>query len=277
MRASAAEVDDYYERCIPFYREFLGEHWHTGWYLGGQQPTVRDQLRMELRIGEAAGLAPGMRVLDVGCGIGGPAVHLASEFGVTVVGLTPVAAQARIATQRAADAGLTDAVQFVLGRAEAMPFDTASFDAVLFFESACHFADRLRFFTEARRVLTPGGRMAGEDWLAAGSGPHDTQADAWHRRIEETWAIPRLGSLRDYVSGLQAAGFEAAEGIDMRDEMPLLKGFAASEAIRAAVQARLDRTDEPIRREILIGLLALGEAAERGAFTVGRFRAIKPG
>src|SRR5207249_8792532 len=86
-------VDRYYTLCIPFYREFLGNHWHTGYYLPDGSIGPQDQLRMERRIAESADLGSASDVLDVGCGIGGPACHLANHTGARIRGLTPNAVQ----------------------------------------------------------------------------------------------------------------------------------------------------------------------------------------
>src|SRR5512144_1915352 len=86
-------VDRYYTLCIPFYREFLGDHWHTGHYRSEGPIGPQDQLQMELRIARSAGLGPGCEVLDVGCGIGGAACHLARRTGARFRGLTPNATQ----------------------------------------------------------------------------------------------------------------------------------------------------------------------------------------
>src|SRR3954452_11166136 len=90
-------VDRYYTLCIPFYREFLGNHWHTGLYPPDGPIGPQDQLRMELRIAASAGITPGGAVLDVGCGVGGPACHLAARTGAMACGLTPNAAQLELA------------------------------------------------------------------------------------------------------------------------------------------------------------------------------------
>lgn len=272
MRGGAAVtpelVNDYYTRCIPFYREFLGDHWHTGFYVPGGGTSPRDQLRMELVVAASAGLEAGCDVLDVGCGVGGAARHLARATGASVRGLTPNRDQ--LALARAASTGL--AVAFDLGDASHLPYPDASFDVVLFFESACHFPDRARFFAEAWRVLKPGGRLAGQDWLA-GEGMRRAPLV---KRICAAWAIASLDTVSGYAALMRGAGFETALAIDMRDEMDLLRGFMATSAQRRAVEQDLRSTASPIRRMIIEGLLVLGEAAESGAFTVGRFLANKP-
>jgi SAM-dependent methyltransferase len=271
---TAGVVDEYYTRCIPFYREFLGNHWHTGYYSVDGPMGPRDQLRMEQRIAETAGIDSACHVLDVGCGMGGPACHLARLTGTRIRGLTPNAAQIALARGLAVEQGVSDRVAFDQGDAQALPYPDNAFDAVLFFESPCHFPDRRQFFREACRVLKPGGRLAGEDWLAA-DGLNAADADRFIRPICETWAIPELGTCTGYASGMAAAGLRVEEAVDLRAEMALLRGFIVEPSDREEVREEMERTSDPIRRIIMEGLLRLGEAAEAGAFTLGRFLAVK--
>lgn len=267
-------VNRYYGLCIPFYREFLGDHWHTGFYDPEGPMGPRDQLRMEGVVARSAGLHAASVVLDVGCGVGGPALHLARLTGGRWRGLTPNPRQHAIATARAAAEGLQDRVQFDIGYAQQLPYADASFDAVLFFESPCHFPDRDAFFSEAFRVLRPGGCLAGEDWMAGDCAP--PLRDAWSRRIGATWAIPSLDTVAGYARGMAAAGFQVELARDMREEMAVLRGFIVDAGDRAEVAREMQRTADPVRRLVIEGLLVLGEAAACGAFTIGRFAARKP-
>ena len=278
MRSGAAItpelVNSYYTQCIPFYREFLGDHWHTGFYMPGAGTGPQDQLRMEQVVADSAGLDPTCAVLDVGCGVGGAACHLARTTGASIRGLTPNPAQLALARESALRHAVLQ-VAFDLGEASSLPYPDASFDAVLFFESACHFPDRARFFAEAWRVLKPGGRLAGQDWMA-GAMPAPAR-QALVDRICATWAIPALDTVEGYAGLMRGAGFDVTLALDMREEMDLLRGFMATPAQRMEVAREACRTASPIRRMIMEGLLVLGEAAERGAFTVGRFLAVKRG
>jgi tocopherol O-methyltransferase len=270
----ARSVDRYYTSCIPFYREFLGNHWHTGYYRADGPIGPQDQLRMELRIAASAGIDEHCEVLDVGCGIGGTACHLAACTGARIHGLTPNAAQIELARELARAQRAEDRVCFDQGSAGELPYADASFDVVLFFESPCHFPDRARFFAEVQRVLRPGGRLAGEDWLAA-EGLDAAQRARWIPPICESWAIDSLGTLSEYAAGMRAAGLSVREAVDLREEMALLRGFVADADDRRALRAEAQATVEPIRRTIKEGLVRLGEAAEAGAFTVGRFLATR--
>jgi len=267
-------VDRYYTMCIPFYREFLGDHWHTGFYLNEGPIGPGDQLRMELLIARSAGVGPGCEVLDAGCGIGGAACHLARCTGARFRGLTPNTAQIELARALACSEKVQESVAFDQGSASDLPYPDESFDVVLFFESPCHFPDRDRFFREVRRVLRPGGRLAGEDWLAAdGLSRSDEVRDI--RPICETWAIPALGTVSGYAQAMTDAGLSVREAVDLRKEMALVRGFIVDPADREEVRKEMLRTGDPMRRIIMQGLLQLGEAAAAGSFTLGRFLAMK--
>ena len=171
--------------------------------------------------------------------------------------------------------GLAQRVRFSQGLAHALPFEDACFDAVLFFESPCHFPDRPAFFREVMRVLKPGGILAGEDWLASqGLSPADVQRHL--DPIHETWAIPALGDLDTYAQAMTAAGLQVDTHVDMREEMALARGFIVQDADRRQVEAEIAHCDNPVRALIMQSLLHLGDAVKAGAFTLGRFVARKP-
>lgn len=119
-----------------------------------------------------AGIDAGMRLLDVGCGIGGPARLLAASCGCQVTGIDlsePFVEAARYLTARTGQAGQ---VSFETGSALALPFDAGRFDLVLLQHVAMNIADRAALYGEIRRVLRPGGRFATYDVVLAGGEPH---------------------------------------------------------------------------------------------------------
>ena len=277
--ASAAKrtpevVDRYYTLCIPIYQEFLGNHWHTGYYPTHGPIGPLDQLRMERIIAESADLGSARDVLDVGCGIGGPACHLASLTTARFRGLTPNATQIELARELARAMKLEDRVQFDRGSASDLPYPDESFDVVLFFESPCHFPDRGRFFQEVHRVLRPGGRLAGEDWLAA-ENLSVADRERYIQPICDTWAIPTLDTCSGYAKGMAAARLSVKVAVDLREEMAMLRGFHINPNDRDGLNQEIDQTADPIHRVVIQGLQRLGEAAEAGAFTLGRFLAVK--
>jgi ubiquinone biosynthesis O-methyltransferase len=96
------------------------------------------------------------RVLDIGCGDGVLAVALA-QAGAQVIGVDASANMIRAARARAEAEGLN--VEFLMGRAEALPFDNESFDVVSAVTVLCFIRDASHTFAEVSRVMRPGGRF----------------------------------------------------------------------------------------------------------------------
>jgi SAM-dependent methyltransferase len=125
---------------------------------GGKAATVR--------LARLAGLQPGMRVLDVGGGLGGPARTLAAEFGcdVTVVDLTE--SYVRAAEVLTARLGLGDRVRHHVGDALKLAFEAGTFDVVWTQNSGMNIAAKELLYTGFHRVLRPGGLLAFQEPMA---------------------------------------------------------------------------------------------------------------
>lgn len=143
-------TEDYYTRACHGYSEFF----ETG---GAELP-----LRLSLPLGILAP-QPGMRVLDIGCGRGELAMHLA-RAGAIVWGLDYAEAALKIARQlleaTALDA-VRAAIQFLRGSALDLPLPTNSMDVITMLDIVEHLTppELDRSLQEVRRVLTPQGRL----------------------------------------------------------------------------------------------------------------------
>ena len=126
---------------------------------GGGQESTRALARL-------AKLEPLMRVLDLGCGIGGPARTLAAEFGCQLTGIELTYEFYRAAEMLTAKVGLSHLVQFRHGHAAAMRFDDAAFDVVWSQNSLMNIADKLNLLRRIHRVLRADGRFAFQAMLA---------------------------------------------------------------------------------------------------------------
>jgi SAM-dependent methyltransferase len=111
----------------------------------------------------AARLEPFSRVLDAGCGIGGPARYLAATFGCTVAGVDLSPGFIDAATYLTERCALSDRVTFQVGDALHLPFEDGAFDAVFLQHVAMNIEDRAALYAEVSRVLAPGGRFATYD------------------------------------------------------------------------------------------------------------------
>lgn len=141
----------------------------------------------------------GCRVLDLGCGIGGAAVKLASDFGARhVTGVDIAADLIPRAAARADEKGLSDRVEFRAVTAGPLPFDDGVFDVVFVKDVVSHVADKTTQFRELARVLRPGGRLLCAEFLVG-----DLRGDG--RRIYDEW----IESMRLYGLTFEFEPFEA--------------------------------------------------------------------
>jgi ubiquinone/menaquinone biosynthesis C-methylase UbiE len=175
-----------------YVRLLLGDSFHPG----GVQLTSR--------LGEVLQLNANARVLDVASGKGTSAIHLAETFGCTVVGVDFGQENVREANEIAAAKGLNARVSFQQGDAERLPFDDASFDAIICECAFCTFPDKPTAASEFARVLQPGGRVGLSD-LTRGAGELPKALDnllAWVACIADAQPIDR------YAEFLRGAGFD---------------------------------------------------------------------
>jgi SAM-dependent methyltransferase len=124
-----------------------------------------------LDLARRAGITTGMRVLDVGGGLGGAARTLASVFGCTVEVLDITEEYCRTGAALTVRTGLSDLVSFRQGSALDMPYPDGSFDVVWTQHSSMNIEDKERLYREIHRVLRPGGRLALHEILAGPTSP----------------------------------------------------------------------------------------------------------
>ncbi len=135
------------------------DHFHSG----GMPATVR--------LARLAGLQPGMRVLDVGGGLGGPARTLAVEFGCRVTAVDLTESYVRAATMLTERLRLANRVRHHVGDALALPFDDGAFDVVWTQNSGMNIADKERLYAGLHRVLRACGLLATQEPMAGPVGP----------------------------------------------------------------------------------------------------------
>ena len=162
-----------------------------------------------------AGLAPGQRVLDLGCGTGATSlVAKRAQPGIELVGLDPDAKALARARSKATRAGL--AIAFEQGFGDALPFPAASFDRVLssFMFHHLESAEKPAVLRELHRVLRPGGSLHLVDFGGAGHGLGALLARLVHR--DESLRADADGGLAGLM---RAAGFSEAAQIGQRGSL----------------------------------------------------------
>ncbi|HEY4376931.1 MAG TPA: class I SAM-dependent methyltransferase [Acidimicrobiales bacterium] len=148
----------HYDHVTAAWARLLGDELHYGVFETGNEPLPVATNALTRRMIDAAQLAPGMDVLDVGCGSGAPACTLVADFGVRVLGITTSEEGVSAARRRAEDAGLGD-TRFEVQDGTDNRQPDASFDRVWVLESSHLMRERERLIAECARVLRPGGRL----------------------------------------------------------------------------------------------------------------------
>jgi tocopherol O-methyltransferase len=206
---NAVAVADHYDELDPIYRRVWGEHVHHGlWTTGRETPTDAVEALVDT-VGDRLGLMPGEACVDIGCGYGSTARQLASTRKVRVTGFTLSVEQAHYAAAHAVpdvDIQLRDWLVNEL--------PDASASAAWAIESSEHMVDKPGFFSEAHRVLSPGGRFVVCAWLA------EPDASGWKVRhllepICREGRLPSMGTRDEYEAMARAAGFTIVDYEDV--------------------------------------------------------------
>jgi tocopherol O-methyltransferase len=179
---------------------------HLGYWDADTHGHADSLLRMNHVIAELAGIRPGERVLDAGCGVGGTALWLAAERGATVVGVSVHGRQVQRARRYAESRGLSDRCSFSRQDYAQLRCDDASFDVVWALESVCHAADKRPFLAEAYRVLRPRGRLVVADFFRTPR-PHTPEGEAQLADWLQGLAMADLPTTEEFRTWVGEAGF----------------------------------------------------------------------
>ena len=198
------ETQEYYDGpADEIYRLIWGDDVHMGTWTRDDDTLQSAMARTNAVMAEQAGIDERARVLDVGCGYGATALHLATEHGCEVVGQNISERELEVAEQLAKEQGLSGQTTFQWGDFHDIPAEDDSFDAVWSQEAFLHAVDKPRVLAECRRVLRPGGRLVISDLLVAEHVPEE-ERQAIYARVHS----PEMWSHERYVAGLEQAGFE---------------------------------------------------------------------
>lgn len=216
----AAVAARFYDLVTDFYEYGWGQSFHFAPRHEGEA-LAASLARLEHFVALRLGLRPGHRVLDAGCGIGGPMRSIARFSGASVEGVTVNAYQVERGQILNAETHLSERCRSVQGDFTKLAHAEASFDAAYSLEAICHVADRATVLRELRRVVKPGGLIAGTDWCLT---DRFRAGDAEHERIrheiEEGNGLARLMTIESFRAAFRDAGLELLESRDLAERAP---------------------------------------------------------
>ncbi len=218
-------ISHHYDVSNEFYRMVLGPSLTYSCAVFEHQSDSLEQAqanKYEL-ICRKLGLQPGMRLLDVGCGWGGMALHAAHHHGVEVVGITISRNQAEKAAQRVADAGLEPRIEIRLQ--DYRDLDDGPYDAISSIGMVEHVgrANLTNYFEILRGLLAPGGRLLNHQIGRTPMPPvgivKKEQVAVARNGFIHRYVFPdgELHEIGDVVSSMQRTGFEARHMESLRE------------------------------------------------------------
>lgn len=193
------------------------------WSVGRYETTAAQLLPAASVVVDAAGLAAGERVLDLGCGTGNAAL-LAADRGAHVIGVDPAGRLLDVARARAASEGRN--VTFQLGDAASLPTGDATIDVVLSVFGVIFAPDAFAAAAELARVLTQSGRVALSAWVPSGAMFEMNAAAA--EAVRQAIAGPTPPPPFAWHDGDSVSGLLAPHGFQVEVEEHELRFTAAS-------------------------------------------------
>lgn len=208
-------VNAYYELATQFYEWGWGACFHFA-YRRPYESFAESIRRHEYYLSGRIGVSTGEKVLDVGCGIGGPYRNIATFTGADITGITINEYQVNRANELNRSMGLSSQVRSIQGDFMKLPFEANSYDGVYAIEATCHAPNRLGVYSEIYRVLKPGRMFACYEWCLTDL--YD-EKNPEHRKIkkqiEEGDGLPDMARPPVCVAALKEAGFDIIETRDM--------------------------------------------------------------
>lgn len=202
-------------------------------HIGGAAATAEVAAQLRLSASD--------HVLDIGCGLGGPARFIADRYGCRVTGIDITRDYVEAGATLSGWVGLDRRVSLHVADALAMPFPDSSFSAAYMLHAGMNIADKMRLFSEASRVLATGARFAIYDVMLTGEGnlsyPLPWGFDS---------SVSAVATPETYKTALRAAGFTMLHEKSCRD---------AAVEFFAQQRAEVARSDgpPPLGLHILLG------------------------
>ena len=250
---------------------------HFGFYDEHANSHSEAVLNTNRFMAEAVGVTKGDTILDAGCGVGGAAFWLSQKRGAIVTGITPVAHQVETCKEKSNQLGLKNKTNFYLADFTDTPFKAGSFDIVWVCESICHARDKAAFYSEAMRLLRPGGKLVMAEYMRF-KRPNPFQTEKKMIRGFTGWAIPDICSADEHFNMAAEVGFEnilikdcsCFVRVSFRNVLRHCKRWASLGKVLKSIGIR-----SKVQHQNLMGTIDICETFMQGAWFYGLLIGVK--
>mmetsp|Transcript_1156 Transcript_1156/g.1882 ORF Transcript_1156/g.1882 Transcript_1156/m.1882 type:complete len:409 (+) Transcript_1156:40-1266(+) len=201
-------VNHFYNLVTDFYEFGWGQSFHFAPRFKNET-FIESIKRAEYHLASSLGLRPGMKILDVGCGVGGPMRNIAAFSGCSVEGITINQYQVNIGNKYNAANGLDHCCKLNQGDFQTLPWPENYFDGAYQIEATCHSPDKVVTFQGINRVLKKGAYFTGYEWVVTDKyDPNNKDHVRVKEGIEVGNGLPTLATPQHVNECLEKAGFE---------------------------------------------------------------------
>ena len=207
-------VNHFYNLVTDFYEYGWGQSFHFGPRFINED-FLQSIRRAEYYLALRMGLNEKSKVMDIGCGVGGPMRNIAVHTGAKIDGITINQYQVNVGNRYNTELGLSDRCRSYCGDFQNLPWAKSTYDAAYQIEATCHSPDRVATFKGIYDCLKPGGYFTGYEWVMI-DGYDKNNKD--HIRIKEGIEVgnglPTLVEAQVIVENLKSAGFDVLDNFD---------------------------------------------------------------
>jgi tocopherol O-methyltransferase len=266
-------IASHYDDLDEFYREIWGLHVHHGLWQTGKESKkeatlglidylLRDVDKMNLK-----------SICDIGCGYGETARYLSNKYNARVTGLSVSDKQIEFAKK----SGHNVRINLIKGDWMMNNLPDESFDLALSIESSEHMPDLKKFFSEAYRVLRPGGSLKVCAWLSK-SRPKNWEYNYLLKPICTEGRL-HLGDVSEYQNLIRETGFKSEKFEDVTDRVKktwtLCLGGCAQKFLTDPKYLKFMLKSPSQNKNFLVSLLRIRLAYETKSMNYGIFTAVK--
>jgi SAM-dependent methyltransferase len=255
-------VQEFFNIATGAYLNNWGRSFHLPPFAPGQ--TIEQACAAQER-DIARNFVPGQHIIDLGCGVGGPALTIAREIAdIEITGVNIVQGQLDEAIRLTHQAGLSGRISFVNTNFTSLSFLDHTFDGAYALDALCHSPDKPRTYQEIHRVLKPGAVFAGADWMCA-DGLAVSDYRRWIEPVCRYGAVPTILSPSDIEKLLRDAGFTVRSCYDMSTDSDLTPNW---DFLDEAAEGIANETDSA-HQFMYYHCTSTAAAGRAGAFTIG--------
>ena len=216
---NAAAAERYFTLITDFFEYGWGDAFHMSPLKPGWSFT-RSMAYWETNFINVAGIRPGMRVADLGMGIGGPMRRVIEFTGCNMTGVTICEHQVKRANQITAKLPkyIGDRAEYLVGDYNDLPakMKPSTYDAAYFMESLSHAEDRAPPLAQAAKIVKPGGIVAGWQWMLKPDFDYNNEAHMELKRgMEYGGGLRNLNKPDERHEEYKRAGLEVLTSYDM--------------------------------------------------------------